>query len=122
VQVAATLQNIPGQELSANWTVPNAVIAPLLGRNLSGNAANTTLNLLPPGTYFADRTNQVDVRLSKILRVRGTRSQIALDFFNALNANTIQTYNFAYNPTGAWKTPNGVLPPRVIRVSGQFDF
>ena len=122
VQAAATLQNIPGQELQAAWTAPNAVVAPLLGRNLSGNAANTTLNLLPPGTYFTERTNQVDVRLSKILRIKGTRSQVALDFFNALNANTIQTYNFSYNPTGAWRTPNGVLPPRVIRISSQFDF
>ena len=122
VQVAATLQNIPGQAIEASWAAPNAVIAPLLGRPLSGGAANTTLSLLPPNRYFSDRTNQVDVRLAKILRFGGTRSQIALDFFNALNSNTIQTYNNNYLPTGAWRVPQGILPPRVIRVSGQFDF
>jgi hypothetical protein len=122
VQVAATLENIPGQDIQAIWAAPNATLSPLLGRGLSGGAANLPINLLPPNTYLSDRTNQVDLRFAKILRLYGTRSQIALDLFNALNANTVQTYNNNYLPTGAWRTPNGVLPPRVVRISGQIDF
>jgi hypothetical protein len=122
VQVAATLQNIPGQQVQALWAAPSAVLAPLLGRPLAGNAANATLNLLPPSRHFSDRTTQLDVRFAKILRLYGTRSQISLDMFNALNSNTVQTYNNNYLPTGAWRTPNGVLPPRVVRVSAQLDF
>ena len=122
VQIAATIENIPGQDIQAIWAAPNAALAPLLGRNLSGGAANLPINLLPPNTHFSDRTNQVDMRFAKIVRLYGTRSQIALDLFNALNSNTIQTYNNNYLPTGAWRTPNGVLPPRVVRISGQIDF
>jgi hypothetical protein len=122
VQVAATLQNIPGEEMVANWATPNAVIAPVLGRPLAGNAANQTLQLLPPKEHFSDRTNQLDIRFAKLLRVSGRRIQVALDLYNALNSNTIQNYNASYNPTGAWRTPTGILPSRVVKVSGQVDF
>jgi hypothetical protein len=122
IQVAATLQNIPGQEVQALWAAPNAVLEPLLGRPLAGRAANLPLNVLPPNTHFSDRTTQLDVRIAKIIRLYGTRSQVSLDLFNALNANTIQTYNNNYLPTGAWRIPNGVLPPRVMRISAQVDF
>ena len=122
VQTSATLQNLPGEEMQASWPVPNAVIAPLLGRNLSGNATSLTLQLLPPQTYFSERVNQLDLRFAKILRISGKRAQIALDLYNALNANTVQTFNNAYNPTGAWRVPTGILPGRVTKISGQFDF
>jgi len=122
VQVAATLQNIPGQDMQAAYAAPNAVVAPLLGRNLSGNAANITLNLLEPTTALSDRVNQLDLRMAKIFRMADRRVQIALDMFNALNSNTIQTYNTSYTPTGSWRAPLVVLPPRVLKVSAQLDF
>jgi hypothetical protein len=122
VQFAATLQSIPGQDIQASYTAPNAVVAPLLGRNLSGNAANATLNLLPQLTYYSDRVNQLDFRAAKIFRFAGRRLQTAFDMYNALNSNVVQTYNPNYNPTGAWLVPTGILPARVIKVSAQFDF
>ena len=122
VQVAATLQNLPGEEMQATWAVPNAVVAPVLGRPLAGNAANITLNLLPPLTHFSDRVTQLDMRAAKILSVTGRRLQVAVDFYNALNANTMQTFNNTYSPTGNWRVPTGILPGRVTKVSAQFDF
>jgi hypothetical protein len=122
VQFAATVQSIPGQDIQASYTAPNAVVAPLLGRNLSGNAANTTLNLLPQLTYYSDRVNQVDFRAAKILRFGPRRVQAALDLYNALNSNVVQTYNPSYSPTGSWRVPTGILPGRVIKVSAQLDF
>jgi len=122
VQVAATLQNIPGQEMQATYAAPNAVIAPLLGRNLAGNAANTTLNLLEPGGVLSDRVNQLDLRFAKLFKFGGRRGQVSLDLYNALNANTIQTYNANYAPTGAWRVPTLILAPRVAKVSAQIDF
>ena len=60
---SGTLQNIPGQELQATYNAPNAVVAPVLGRNLSGNAANIAVNLLPPLSQYASRVNQLDLRI-----------------------------------------------------------
>src|SRR4029077_5293098 len=67
VQLSATLQSKPGTMLAANYAVPNADVAPLLGRDLSGNAPNVTVNLVAPGTVSGDRINQFDVRAAKIL-------------------------------------------------------
>ena len=65
VQLAATFQSKPGAMLAANYAVPNAAVAPSLGRNLSGNAANVTVNLVAPGTMYGDRINQLDFRVGQ---------------------------------------------------------
>jgi hypothetical protein len=54
VQVSATLQSLPGPQILANYNAPNAAVAPSLGRSLSGSAANVTINLVEPGTMYAD--------------------------------------------------------------------
>jgi len=129
VLVAGTFQNIPGQELFATYSVPNAVVAPLLGRNLSSCPAptgacgsTTTANILPPGEFYGPRISQLDLRFAKILKFNRTRTQIGLDLFNALNTNVVQTYNPAYSPTGNWQVPTLIVPARLARISAQFDF
>ena len=37
--------------------------------------------------------NQLDVRVAKLLRFRGTRAMIGADVYNATNSAAIQTYN-----------------------------
>ena len=49
VDVAATFQSLPGPLIAANYIATSAVIAPSLGRPLSGGVANATLNLVTPG-------------------------------------------------------------------------
>lgn len=122
VQVAATLQNIPGQEVQASYAAPNAAIQPFLGRPLAGNAANATLNLLQPNSVLSDRVNQLDLRFARIIRFGTRRGQIALDLYNALNVNTVQTYNSSFTPGGSWRVPLSILPARVLKISGQLDF
>ena len=39
VQISGTFQSIPGPDIVANYLATNAVVAPSLGRNLAGNAA-----------------------------------------------------------------------------------
>jgi hypothetical protein len=51
VQVSGTYQTKPGPLVLAIYTATNAQIAPSLGRNLSGGAANVDVHLLSPGPY-----------------------------------------------------------------------
>ena len=122
VQVGATWQSNPGSILEANYNVPNAVIKPYLGRDLSAQAANMKVNLIPTGTLYGERINQLDLRVSKLLRYGRTRTMIGFDLYNATNTSTPQTYNETYVPNGAWLTPTAVLTARFAKVSVQFDF
>src|SRR5213075_2382694 len=69
VQLSATFQSKPGAMLAANYAVPNAEVAPSLGRALSGNASSVTVNLVAPGTMYGDRVNELDLRLARTLRI-----------------------------------------------------
>jgi hypothetical protein len=122
VQVSGTFQSLPGGQLAANLQVPNATIAPGLGRSLSGNALFATVNLVAPGEVLGDRVNQVDFRASKIVRLGTIRTQLSVDVYNALNSSAVQTYNQSFIVGGAWLTPNLVLPARFAKVTAQIDF
>lgn len=122
VQLSANMQFLPGRERAANYQAPNAVIAPLLGRNISGNQANISLQLLPPQTYYDDRINLLDARIGKILRFAGRRAQISLDLFNVLNSSAVLDANSTYNPTGTWEIPTGIPGGRLMKITGQLDF
>ena len=122
VQVSGTFQSLPGDELSANYNVPSATVALSLGRPLSGNAQFANVNLLKPGEEYGDRINQLDFRVSKILRFGRYRSQIAVDLYNALNSSAIESYNQAFIAGGAWLTPTGILSARFAKITAQLDF
>jgi hypothetical protein len=121
VQVSGVMQSKPGPILSANYAVPASVIAQTLGRAPAGNVTNVTVNLLPTGTLYGDRVNQLDFRVGKLLKFAGKRTLIALDLYNALNANPILTYNNTFAP-GTWLQPRSILTPRLFRVSAEFNF
>jgi len=122
VQVSTAFQSIPGGSLAANYAVPNAVVAQSLGRNLSGNAQDATVNLLAPGTVRGDRINQIDLRFGKILKFGGYKTQFSVDLYNALNVNPIQTYNQTYILNGGWLAPTAILPARFAKITVQLDF
>ena len=106
----------------ANYAVPNAAIAPSLGRSLSGGNANATVNLVTPGTLYGDRINQLDFRVGKVIRAGRFRTQISLDLYNALNTDAIQTYNQTFVLNGSWLLPNGIIAARFFKITGQIDF
>ena len=120
VQVSGTLPE--HSRARRSWrTTPrsNAVVAPSLGRSLSGNAANVTVNLVAPGTMYGERLNQLDLRFGKVLRFGRTRTTVNLDLYNALNANTVLSQN---NNFAAWQVPTSILTARFAKISVQFDF
>jgi hypothetical protein len=123
VEISATYQSKPGAVLAGNYNIPAATIAQTLGRAPSGGVANVTVNLVTPGTLMGDRINELDLRFSKIVRFRGTRTKISLDMYNALNANPVLSYNQTFSPTTTtWLTPTSVLAARVMKIGASFDF
>jgi len=120
IAIAATFQNLPGPLVTANYIATNAVIQPSLGRPLAGGAANTTVNLVQPGSIYGERLNELDLRLSKDFRFGGQRLFRAnLDIYNVMNSNPVRAVNTAY---ASWLVPTSILDPRLFKISAQFDF
>jgi hypothetical protein len=119
VQIAATFQNNPGYLLASNYNMPVGNIVGL-GRPLSNGSATVNYNLLVPNTVYGPRTTQLDLRMSKIFRMRGTRASINFDLANLLNRNDILGVSTTYG--AAWQTPTTILDPRLFKLGVQFDF
>jgi hypothetical protein len=123
VEISATFQSKRGQQLAANYVMPASLIAQSLGRAPAGGVANVTVNLITPGSLYGDRVNELDLRLTKILRFGTTRTGLSVDLYNALNSAAVLTYNQTYNPaTTTWLTPTSVLAARVIKIGASVEF
>ena len=138
LQAAVVFQSLPGASYAggtpnaagggaigafggALLTVTTAQIQPSLGRPLSGGTKTVTIDLLPPyGSFLDQRLSQLDLRLSKIFKMRGMRFQANLDVYNATNASTVQLVNQQYGPT--WLQPTQIMPARLAKIGVQFDF
>jgi hypothetical protein len=132
VNVSGTFQSIPNTAfsglgvgtpgLAANFNVTSAQTD--LGRPFAGGAANVPVNLIAPGTFYGDRTNQLDLRVAKIIRYGRTRTQVGVDIYNLTNSNAIQSYNQTYSapPSTTWLTPTSILQSRFVKLSAQFDW
>lgn len=112
-----------GQSVAANYPVPNAIASQTLGRPLSLNAPNATVNMLLPGQLYGDTVKQVDLRVAKVLRFGRTRTLIGIDLYNLFNANPGLTYNQNWGADGGtWLRPQTILLPRFVRFNATVDF
>jgi hypothetical protein len=122
VHVAATFQTKPGPMLAANYAATNADVAPSLGRNLSGGAANVTVNLIEPGAMYGDRINQLDLRIARPFSYKRTRTMVSVEIYNVLNSSAALAYNNTFVPNGPWLQPQTILTPRFVKLSAEIDF
>jgi len=123
VEVGVTFQSKPGARLAANYAVPASVIAESLGRAPSGNVPNVTVNLIPPGTLYGDRINELDLRIAKVLKRGRQKARVQVDFYNLTNSSAVLSYNNTYSPTSTtWLTPTSVLAARVAKLGATFEF
>ena len=121
IQASATIQSTPGPEVTASYAATNAEIRSSLGRNLAAGAnATVLLELIPPGTMYAERLNQVDFRVTKTFKLGNARLQGMVDVFNMLNASPFVRVQNRFGP--AWQTPTQTLIGRLIKFGGQIDF
>jgi hypothetical protein len=107
--------------------VPNAAIVPSLGRNLGscrGAATcngNVTVDLIAPTEVFEPRLQQLDLRLSRIFTLGGTRRVRAdMDIYNLFNAGNVISMNTAFG--AGWQNVRQILGGRLVRLGAQFDF
>jgi len=113
LQASATYQNLPGAEISASWAAPVSAVTGL-GRPVSGNVRSVTVPLVKPGTMYIERLNQVDVRVSKEVRVRQRlRVQGQFDLYNLLNDNAVIRQNNTYG--SRWQAPTAVTLGRLAK-------
>ena len=133
--VSGTYKLLPGIPIPATWNVANSAVAPSLGRDLSacrgltGAActATTSVALLPNAFYQGnlsavktdDRINQVDLRVTKLFRVRGSRLQAIAELYNLFNSRPAQGIVGTYGP--AWQFPFAILGGRLFKIGAQID-
>jgi carboxypeptidase family protein len=127
IQTSAIYQNSPGIPITAQYVVSNAAIVPSLGRNLGscrGAATcngNVTVDLIPPTVLFEPRLQQLDLRLSRVIRFGGTRRLRAdVDVYNVFNASNVLSMNTTYG--SGWQDVRQILGGRLVRLGGQINF
>jgi hypothetical protein len=121
IGLSTTYRDYPGVQITANYVAPNSIIAPSLGRNLSAGVNGTaTVNLVQPGTMYADRQRALDIRASWRHRFGPYRVMGNLDVFNIFNSTGIVGLNNTFGPN--WQRPTLLQGARFVKISAQFDF
>ncbi len=126
--VSGTFQSYPGNPVNAqaagdvaspeaglgvNWVVTRAVVPTL-------TQAQITVPLIPPGSKYLDRYNQVDFRVGKRFRVGKTSLDANLDVFNALNTSVVLRVTETFG--AALDRPLEIPLARLFRVSASVRF
>jgi len=119
VQISGALQSLSGPSLSAFYIAANTLVAPSLGRNLSGGAPNVTINLIAPGSMYGDRINQLDLRIGKLLRMGNVHAIPHVDLYNVSNANPVLVESSAF---ASWRQPQSILLARLMKLGIQLEF
>jgi hypothetical protein len=113
VLYTTALNRVEDPSLNVNYIVDRTIVPSL-------TQASVTVPLIPPGSSYLDRWNQIDVRLARKFTVRGVRGQGQLDVFNLLNANAIlgevETFGSSLH------RPMAILQGRLFAIGMQLNF
>ena len=72
---------------------------------------------------YGERLYQLDLRVGKMFTVGRTRLHGLVDFYNALNADTVLTQNNTWGTNGAsWQVPTFIVQARVVKFGVQMTF
>lgn len=122
-------RNTPGAAQEATLAVTSAAVQ---FKDASRTTLTTaqTVNLYAPNSVFGARFSQLDVAVSKTFNIGWGRLRAALDVYNALNSNSVQSVLGAFSTatncsaTGArcWQRPIGFLDARLARLTASINF
>jgi hypothetical protein len=125
IVISGTYQLSPGPGITATWNAPNALIAPALGRNLSAGATATkSVQLIAPETIYGDYLTELDLRLSKRIKLGRYRLRGDISLYNVFNSDFVSAFNTNISTTASnqFLRPTGVLQGRLLKIGGQFEF
>ena len=100
-----------GASRRANYLMNAAQFQAATGRPLRTGVTTETVNLLLPGQIYGERVNNLDMRVAKVVRIKGTRANIGVDLYNLTNANTPTTVRSDLRP-GVRAASGGCGRPR----------
>jgi hypothetical protein len=102
-----SLMSYPGEALAVNWAVPPNLFP-------RGRTQPVTVPLIPPGTKYLERWNQVDVNLKRTIRVGGIEMLPSVDVYNVFNSSVVLTELQTFGP--ALGQPTSMLQGRFMKL------
>jgi hypothetical protein len=105
--------DVPDGSLTVNWAVP-ANLFP------GGRTQPVTVRLIPPGSQYLNRWNQLDVQIKRVFNLRNVRFEPGVDIYNVFNSNVVLVQNQSFG--SALGQPQRVLQGRLLRLTGQIIF
>ena len=113
VRVSASYQSTPGTERSILYQVTRTLVP-----QMTQSSQNVRLN--EPGSSYNDRVNQLDVNLTKSIRVDRIDIRPELGMFNLLNGSAVLNQVNTFGPT--LDRVNTILAPRLFRLGVTVKF
>jgi hypothetical protein len=126
MQTSLIYQNFGGINIVPTIRLGNAEIARSLGRNLAQCGASATCTasvvvpLVPAGTLYEPRLQQLDVRFTRNIRFNRYRIRGDLDIANIFNAGNVLSAQQGYGPT--YLNVLQIMGGRLVKVGARFDF
>jgi hypothetical protein len=135
VTFSASFQNVQGQGISQAMTITRgtsrypatcpapcpagAVILPttFIGTVLS--PGTFTLQLVDQDTVYADRVNQLDIKLSRTFRFGRISVLPAFEAFNLFNSDSVVSYVSENVLAASYLRPNSIVQGRILGVGAQ---
>src|SRR5262245_27390801 len=125
IQLSGAFQSYPGAINYGNgstatpWLNVNYIVNRTIAPGLTQTQEN--IPLIPPGSKFLDRLNQLDLRLAKKFSFGDSGyCQVQTDLFNALNSHVVIQQNQTYG--SSLDQPTQVLQGRLLSFGAQFHF
>jgi hypothetical protein len=120
IRVSGTLQSLTGPQIVGTniYNEANRTTSTTLTRAFTNGQAN--VNLVQPGAEWGDRLNQIDFRLTKVLKIGHGSIDFDADMYNAFNSDAVIAELGTFGPV--WRLPLTVIQPRFVKFQVRYDF
>jgi len=113
-EFSGTVVSFAGNMTQVVWNVPASAFP-------GGQRTQSTIvQLNAPGSDYLERWLQVDISGKKNFKIGRYTYTAQVDVYNALNGNSVQTWNTTFGPT--LRLPQTVLNGRLMRLVGQMKW